>query len=129
MARFARIQFYNNGVLLSNFDYLHIQFVSLYMYITTYCTSVFNICFKIGNLPSYCGIISLHMYPLIFPTMAQFCMKNTKMFLGEDPQILPSITILYFVYILIIKYILNMPFTYALYAQSGSLQKCKKKIT
>ena len=57
------------------------------------------------KLPSYCGIISLQMYPFIFPKMAPFCMKitNLKMFLGEDFQTPPSIIILYFVYLLIIK--------------------------
>ena len=57
-----------------------------------------------GNLSSYCSIISKLMYPLILPKMAPFCMKITKKFLGQDPRPLQLELlkiILYFVYILI----------------------------
>ena len=39
-----------------------------------------------GNLPSCCGIISKHVYPLELPKMAPFCMKITKNNSGEDPN-------------------------------------------
>ena len=39
-----------------------------------------------GNLPSCCGIISKHVYPLELPKMAQFCMKITKNNFGGGPQ-------------------------------------------
>ena len=39
-----------------------------------------------GNLPSCCGIISKHVYPLELPKMAPFCMKITKNNSGGWPQ-------------------------------------------
>ena len=69
-----------------------------------------------GNLPSRCGIISKHAYPLELPKLTPFCMKITKNNSGEDP---------------------NTPFNnnsfryYNIYANAhtepGSVQKLKKK--
>ena len=39
-----------------------------------------------ANIPSFWGMISKHMYPLILPKIAPFCMKITKKFQGEDPH-------------------------------------------
>ena len=39
-----------------------------------------------GNLPSCCGIISNHVYPLELPKMAPFCMKITKNNSGGGPK-------------------------------------------
>ena len=50
-----------------------------WIYTTIYCTSLFKYkCFKIGNIPSYCAFTTKHMYPLVLPKMAPFCMKNKK---------------------------------------------------
>ena len=93
-------------------------------------------------------IISKHMYPLVLPKIAPFCMKITKKFLGEDPKPPPppppSITIvldsiMFGIHIdnqMKFKHATD-PFTYTLYAHvhtgspyriciyTGSLQKCK----
>ena len=53
------------------------------IYITIYCTSLIK---YMGNLPSCCGIISKHVYPLELPKMAPFCMKITKNNSGGGPQ-------------------------------------------
>ena len=51
--------------------------VSMDIYIAIYCTSL---CKNMGNLPSLCGRISKHIYPLELPKMAPFCMKITNIF-------------------------------------------------
>ena len=58
LARFDRIKFLNNGELLSYFEYLPIQLSMSLHYILYVLNS------KIGNLLSFCDIISKHMYPL-----------------------------------------------------------------
>ena len=38
-----------------------------------------------GKLPSCCGLISKHVYPLELPKMTPFCMKITKNNSGGGP--------------------------------------------
>ena len=77
------------------------------------------------SLSSCCGIVSKHMcmYQLLLHKMAPVCMKITKNFLGEDPR--PpgpfNHNCLRYYYILKFKH----PFTYTLYAHTGTLQVCK----
>ena len=52
-----------------------------------HCTSLFKyIFFKMGNILSYCIIISKPMYQLLLHKMTQVRMKIIKKFLEEDPK-------------------------------------------
>ena len=89
-----------------------------------HCTSLFKyICFKMGNIPSCCGIISKHMYQLLLHKMTPVRMKITKTFLEEDPKASFNHNCLRYYYTLKFKH----PFTYTLYAHvhTGTLQVCK----
>ena len=89
-----------------------------------HCTSLFKyICFKMGNIPSCCGIISKHMYQLPLHKMTPVRMKNYYNFLEEDPKAPFNHNCLRYYYTLKFKH----PFTYILYAHvhTGSLQVCK----
>ena len=67
-----------------------------------------------GNIPSYCGIISMHMYQLLLHKMAPVCMEMTKNFLGEDSQAPFNHNCFKHYYTLTFKH----PFTYTLYAHA-----------
>ena len=86
-----------------------------------HCTSLFKyICFKMGNIPSCCGIISKHMYRLILHKMTTVRMKITKNFLEEDPKAPFNHKCLRYYYTLKFKH----PFTYT-HVHTGTLQVCK----
>ena len=62
-----------------------------------HCTSLFkyiHVCFKMGNIPYCCGIISKHMYQLLLHQMAQVRMKITRP--PSITTVLETVTILYF---------------------------------
>ena len=61
--------------------YLHI-----FMYVMFFNVSI---CFKIGSLYSYCGIITKLVYPPELSRIAGICINSNKHFLGEDPQTTP----------------------------------------
>ena len=75
------------------------------IYVTVYCTSLIK---YMGNLPSCCGIISKHVYPLELPEMAPFRMKITKNNSGGGVPIPPSITILLVIIIYMHMHIKNL---------------------
>ena len=55
------------------------------IYITLHLYS--NNMFKMVNLPLLLWHnIQAHIYPLVLPKMAPFCMKIAKIVLGEDPR-------------------------------------------
>ena len=45
-----------------------------------------SICFKMGSLYSYCGIITKLVYPPELSRIEGFCTNSNKKFLGEDPH-------------------------------------------
>ena len=45
-----------------------------------------SICFKMGSLYSYCGIITKLVYPPELSRFAGFCTNSNTIFLGKDPQ-------------------------------------------
>ena len=59
-------------------EYLHV-----FMYIM--CFNV-SICFKMGSLYSYCGIITKLVYPPELSRIAGFCTNSNKIFRGGDPR-------------------------------------------
>ena len=50
-----------------------------------------SICFKMGSLYSYCGIITQLVYPPELSRIAGFCTSSNNFFLGEDPQTPPPL--------------------------------------
>ena len=59
-------------------EYLHVV-----MYIMCFNVSV---CFKMGSLYSYCGIITKLVYPPELSRIAGFCTNSNKKFLGGTPR-------------------------------------------
>ena len=55
-----------------------------------------SICFKMGSLYSYCGIITKLVYPPELSRIAGFCTNSNKTFLGEDPSFKENYLRLYY---------------------------------
>ena len=110
----------------------HCRHISLYILHLICVQIIYYICFKMANIPSFCDIISKHMYPIVLPKIAPFCMKISKNFLGEDPR--PPLitivldTIMLWIHIKKSKEIQSCSCSISIYvhAHTGSL---KKKIT
>ena len=51
-----------------------------------------SICFKMGSLYSYCGIITKLVYPPELSRIAGFCTNSNEIFLGEDPRPPPPLS-------------------------------------
>ena len=66
-----------------------------------------SICFKMGSLYSYCGIITMLVYPSELSRIAGFCINFNKNFLGEDPQTPLSSRIVWGCIITIIQQVKN----------------------
>ena len=97
-----------------------------------------HLCVLMANIPSLCGIISKHMYPLVLLKIAPICMKITTNFLGKDTQTPPPFNHIFLDTLMLCIHINNKlkfkyaaaPFTYTCtlyaHAHTGSLHKYKK---
>ena len=58
-----------------------------YMYLCILCASInVSICFKMGSLYFYCGIITKLVYFPELSRIAEFCTNSNKIFLGSTPR-------------------------------------------
>ena len=92
-ARFARstlqVKYFSSSSCTYNYrtiviiSFISQEYLHVFMYIM--CFNV-SICFKMGSLYSYCGIITKLVYPRELSRIAGFCTYSNKIFLGADPQ-------------------------------------------
>ena len=94
-ARFARsslqIKYFSSSFLLIyNYrtiviiSFISQEYLHIFMYIM-YLNFNVSICFKMGSLYSYCGIIIKLVCPPELSRIAGFCTNSNKNFLGEEP--------------------------------------------